>query len=370
MSVRLRRRLVRGLGAEGAVGDAFAAVPREAFVPEWVSRVGLAKIYEPGAVLVTQTDDAGRPTSSSSAPSIMAPMLSSLDVQPGHRVLEIGAGTGYNAALLAHLVGPKGRVTTIDVDPKLTRRARQALASVGVKVKVIDGDGRDGWPAGAPYDRIIATVASPTVPRTWYDQLTDGGLLEFPYQVVGLGAIPTLRKHHNRLTTESVVLGGFVSMRGSAADKAVAPQQLFIHQTAAATSRSEGFAGAGLRSLPSAARARLMHLLIDGPTFARWHDPNPTGYLTLGDRHSIQYQGYRGWGAAVVAADGTAAAAVVRTQKDRVRLLTWGSGAHQLLDDRLVLWRKLSCPTIEHLRLTVTFSDTGPARIRTAWTAG
>ena len=184
----------------GSVNSAewYAAVsqtPRHAFVPQFywadpdTGRVqpmaegdprwlGLAYSDQP---LVTQFDgtsaaNEGTPTSSSTAPSLMLRMLEALDVHDGHRALEIGTGTGYNAALLAHRLGG-ANVTTIDVDPVLTALAAQRLAEVGIHVHVVTGDGVDGHDAGGPYDRIIATCAVRRIPPAWLAQLAPGGLV-------------------------------------------------------------------------------------------------------------------------------------------------------------------------------------------------
>lgn len=130
-SDRLRRRLVRDLRAKGAirspaVRDAFLAVPREQFLSGLVAELGLEAVYRDDAI-VTKRDTRGLALSSSSQPALMAEMLELLAVSPGDRVLEIGAGTGYNAALLTHLVGPNGKVTSIDIDPALARAARKTL---------------------------------------------------------------------------------------------------------------------------------------------------------------------------------------------------------------------------------------------------
>jgi protein-L-isoaspartate(D-aspartate) O-methyltransferase len=117
MTTDLHQRLVEDLAGKRLLDNprlraAFQAIHREHFLPG----VEAERIYHDDAV-TTQTGSGGMTTSSSSQPSIMALMLAQLDPQPGDRVLEIGAGTGYNAALLAHLVGPGGQVTTIDIDP-------------------------------------------------------------------------------------------------------------------------------------------------------------------------------------------------------------------------------------------------------------
>jgi SAM-dependent methyltransferase len=97
------------------------------------------------------------------------------------RVLEIGTGTGYTAALLAHQLGARN-VTTIEIDPDLAARARIALATAGYgEVTVICGDGARGHPAGAPFDRVLSTVAAPRVPAAWIAQTRPGGLVVTPW---------------------------------------------------------------------------------------------------------------------------------------------------------------------------------------------
>jgi protein-L-isoaspartate O-methyltransferase len=201
--------LVEGLTAEGALSEpwrsAFLAVPREVFIPEVIWRSDgdglvalhraedpqewLSRAYGPGHV-ITQVDDGtpagpeGRgemPTSSVSRPDIVALMLAAGQVEPGMRVLEIGTGTGYTAALLAHYLGA-GNVTTIEVDPVLAARARTALAAAGYgDVTVLTGDGACGHPAGAPFDRVLSTVAAPRVPYEWVAQTRPAGLVVTPW---------------------------------------------------------------------------------------------------------------------------------------------------------------------------------------------
>ncbi|WP_393916110.1 methyltransferase domain-containing protein [Halostreptopolyspora alba] len=119
-------------------------------------------------------------TSSSSGPPIMARMLDTLELEPGMRVLEIGTGTGYNAALLAHIVGD-GLVTSVESDPALAGHARAALDTTGYQVSVITGDGAAGHPDGAPYDRVVATAAVHTVPYAWVAQTRPGGVVVVPW---------------------------------------------------------------------------------------------------------------------------------------------------------------------------------------------
>lgn len=180
---------------------AFTATPRELFIPDRALRVHddgrttpIDRDTDPATwmravcsndALITQFDDETpdgyrEATSSSSMPSVMVVMLNHLDVRDGHRVLEIGTGTGYNAALLAHRLGAEN-VVSIEIDPEIAQQARNNLAKAGRKVTVITGDGAAGYPPGAPYDRIIATCSVVTVPWSWVEQTRPGGLIITPW---------------------------------------------------------------------------------------------------------------------------------------------------------------------------------------------
>lgn len=214
----LRAQMVRRLAAEEYLArweaaiapwwSALRAVPRHQFIPDtvWVDNDGrgpallpLARAEEPDQWLelayadeavITQVDD-GRaagsgqggamPTSSASSPLIVAVMLAALDAQPGHRVCEIGTGTGYNAALLAHRLGTD-QVTTIEVDRDVAAQARSALTGTGYGgIRVIAGDGALGHPAQAPYDRVVATAAVHRIPYPWVAQTRPGGRILLPW---------------------------------------------------------------------------------------------------------------------------------------------------------------------------------------------
>lgn len=136
------------------VKAAFRAVPRHIFLPG----VDLTTAYAPKPVVTKRAED-DTAISSASSPSLVATMLEQLDVQPSHRVLEIGAATGINAALLSELVGPTGSVVTVELDEDLADGARSGLAAAGYdRVEVICGDGALGDPSGKTFDRIIVTA--------------------------------------------------------------------------------------------------------------------------------------------------------------------------------------------------------------------
>ncbi|MFI6055484.1 methyltransferase domain-containing protein [Streptomyces violascens] len=184
--------------------DAFAAVPRHVFVPRWYEQETNDKgitvwrmqhaIHEdrlPQAyrdvTLVTALDPdtaeqvdphawTGIPTSSSTLPSLMAGMLEDLNVEDGHRVLEIGTGTGYNAALLCARLD-EARVHSIDVDPALVKIAQERLAEIGYVPQLTAGDGQSGCPGAASFDRIIATCSVPSIPPAWIEQTRPEGII-------------------------------------------------------------------------------------------------------------------------------------------------------------------------------------------------
>ncbi len=170
-----------GYTLSSAVENALRTVERHVFVPA----AALVDAYA-NDIVVTKRGADNEVLSCLSQPSIVALQLGQLDVQPGHRVLEIGAGTGYNAALLAHLAGPRGQVVTVDVDTDIVAHARERLTAAGVgNVAVVLGDGALGHPAGAPYDRVVATVGAYGIPDDWLSQLTPAGRLVVPLRIRG-----------------------------------------------------------------------------------------------------------------------------------------------------------------------------------------
>ncbi len=128
----------------------------------------------------TKADPAAMATSSCSAPRLVAEMLTLLDAAPDHRVLEIGTGTGWTAALLARQVG-QGNVVTIEIDEAVAARATANLESAGYAPRVVVGDGAHGWPDAAPYDRVHVTAGAATVPYAWVEQTRRGGVIVLPW---------------------------------------------------------------------------------------------------------------------------------------------------------------------------------------------
>lgn len=164
--------LVRGLLEEGIIRSrdverAMLSVDRSDFVPGRSRRE--AFFDHPLQIGEGQTI---------SAPHMVVIMAEELMVHEGHRVLEIGGGSGYHAAVIAKMVGPKGHVYTVERIASLVKWGRENLVKAGIdNVTFIEGDGSTGYGEGAPYDRIYYTCAAPNVPQVVIDQLVDGGII-------------------------------------------------------------------------------------------------------------------------------------------------------------------------------------------------
>ncbi len=214
----MHQRLVDQVKSSGHIRNArveaaFRAVPRHLFLPN----VAPAEVYRDQAIAIQSIN--GQVVSSSSQPTIMAIMLEQLQLQPGQNVLEIGSGTGYNAALMAHIVGPIGKVTTIDIDEDIVEAARVHLANAGFgHIEVICADGGLGHPADAPYDRIILTVNAGDITPAWHTQLKPNGRLLLPLVLRGPQASIAFTPNKDHLESLSVKACGFVGLRGAFAE--------------------------------------------------------------------------------------------------------------------------------------------------------
>lgn len=239
------RILADEIEASGVLHDpawraALEAVPRHVFVPRfyeqrpdtsWQESTAdtpgwLDAVYanKPLITDLAETANGGRVTvSSSSKPGLMIRMLEHLDVRDGDRVLEIGTGTGYNAGLLSHRLGDS-RVVSIDIGAELVRAARRRLADLGHAPTLIAGDGAQGVPGCAPFDRIIATCAVPSIPAAWHDQLRDGGLLLVDFKrSTDAGNLVLLQRIGKRLEGRFLwQWAGFMSIRTADAAPATA----------------------------------------------------------------------------------------------------------------------------------------------------
>jgi protein-L-isoaspartate(D-aspartate) O-methyltransferase len=206
------------------IEDAFLQVPRHLFLPE----EPLDRVYLDVAIVIRRGPE-GQWTSSSSQPTIMALMLEQLDLKPGQRVLEIGTGSGYNAALIGSIVGPNGKVVSIDIQPELIEHARGCLDGAGYDwVQTVAGDGGYGFPEGAPYDRVILTVGSAVIAPAWREQLAPNGRLVLPLDVGGGGMqlAVALERRGEELVSVSVGSCSFMMLQGAFAPTGPAQTQI------------------------------------------------------------------------------------------------------------------------------------------------
>ncbi|WP_443072386.1 methyltransferase domain-containing protein [Streptomyces sp. RPT161] len=349
----LRARLVRRIMDAGTLRDpawraAFERVPRHVFVPYYYrpypggrgwDRLAaddpdprrrarwLAGAYE-DIPLVTRVRE-GALVSSSSQPSLMAAMLEALEMREGQTVLEIGTGTGYNAALLAHRLGGSA-VTTVDLDEEITDAARDHLAAVGFapgpggrgRVTVLTGDGALGCHERAPFDRIMATCELASVPEAWLRQCRPGGMVLAPI-ADGLAALRVTDATHAEgrfLSTPAY----FVALRGPGAPPHPAPAPVRGDERARAT------------HVPPA--------VLDDDAF-RFVLALAAGELEIS-------WAFGGRGAAITAPDGS----TVRAQRDGTVLVAGPRDLWAVVEDSYRLWRRERFARRERFGVTVSGS--------------
>ena len=345
---RLHNQLVEGLRHRGVIRDsrvdaAFRDVRRHWFLPD----AAFEDVYRDRA-LVTHRDDEGVAISSSSQPALMALMLEQLCVQPGMTVLEIGTGTGYNAALLGHLAGPGGAVLTVDVDPAVTEAAKLHLAAAGASnVEVLTADGWQLETQGR-FDRIEATVGVWDMSPAWHAALAPGGVLVVPIWLrAGQQVSVAFRKVDGRLESASVEPCGFMRMRGPGAG---APTYRRI--------------GSWTVTLDEASpdRVHALTVLLDEESSVRHVPPLERGWFTgiaLADRDAVNLfmEGPSGSvirsGILQVSPPGLAVVETAPPAANRIRAFGSEAARHRLLE---LLQR---CPAVDPAELAISAVPAG-----------
>ena len=319
-------------------------VPVE-FDPARPSENSLGIIYSDQA-LGTRFRD-GLPSSSSSQPSVMADMLEALALGPGMRVLEIGTGTGYNAALLAEIVGDEGSVVTQDIDRGIAAEATDALRAAGYgSVRVVARDGAEGVSEAAPFDRILVTVGCPDVSPRWQEQLTEDGRIVVPLEHAGLHPLVTLTKHDERLGGRFFAWSAFIPIRGLLHQELPWPAALLREGGTEAATKVPAWVGFGT-----------------GTPIPGWGIPRDVMdfflFLALSDWRavalppppsSIQDR----WEVGLIDPSGSALA-----RSGGIR----ASGSQDLLSDLMrhhESWEAAGCPALEDWHITLTSHDAEP----------
>ena len=258
------------------IAAALRDVPRHLFLPHLPPE----EAYLDDAI-VTKRDAEGQPISSSSQPAIMAIMLDQLALAPGQRVLEIGTGTGYNAALIKHIVGPSGAVVSVDIEPDLVDLAREHLASAGYpEVTVVAADGAGGYPPGAPYDRVIATVGVSDLAPAWLRQAGPGARIVVPLGIRGSQVAVAFERSASggHWVSRSAVPCGFMRIRGALAG----PERTVVLQPGLSVMLPDGLTLADGHEADAAALAAFL-------------DEPAAGFATGVSASSLQVWGFGLW---------------------------------------------------------------------------
>ncbi|MBC8172039.1 MAG: hypothetical protein H7X77_10215, partial [Anaerolineae bacterium] len=330
-------------------------VPRHLFLPG----LSLEEVYVDEAIPI-KYDAEGRVISSSSQPSMMAIMLAQLDLQPGQNLLEIGTGTGYNAALLQFIVGQQGKVTTVEFDPIIARQASDNLQRARYSsVLVVTDDGAAGYAPRAAYDRIICTAGVWDVPIAWARQLKSDGLIVTPIALDGAQVSAVFRRTgQETLTSVNNIPCGFVLMQGTAAT----PGQ---HQRVGSTTLM--LAGEQLGRVDTAALHLLLSADQDQCHLSERLSPieiwrGLTTYIML--NHSPEYTfalwnvgkdqqayGIEGSGIALFS---PGSACLIPYDEQGLTYCFAGSDAFIMVESLLADWKAIGSPGTDQLRLTLT----------------
>lgn len=333
---------------------AFLAVPRHLFLPD----LPLEEVYRDDAIPIKRDPD-GRVVSSSSQPTMMLIMLEQLRLRRGHNVMEIGTGTGYNAAIMQHIVGDEGRVTTIELDIDVARQAEANLQRALMRqILVVNRDGAQGYPPRASYDRILVTAGIWDVTRAWVQQLKPDGILVAPLWLDAFQVSAAFRPQRDgTLYSSDNRPCGFVPLRGGAAG----PQGLMQIGNAGL------FLNGDVTGLDSAAIDSLLahdaednHLGLPISASEYWQgfmswvmlrvppDYRFVGYIAPDDQKPY---GIEGQGFALISRGSACFAPLNRG--GAVRSFA-AADAFMLLHDLLVEWDKARRPGVNRLRLRLT----------------
>ena len=218
------------------VKKAFYDIPRHEFVTiyrqytkdEWITvddnnlHEHMEELYQDYPLVIFGTQDDFKKkvgtsfVSTISQPSFVLKMIDMLKLEEGHKVYELGGGSGWNAALMGHMVGPSGKIISVEIIPELVERANKCIARKGLEHVVIkQGEGGDGSDNEAPYDRAVFTAGAFDLPKTFFTQIKEGGLLLFVLKNKGGGdSLLLLEKKKDYFEAIDSMSCGFVPVTG------------------------------------------------------------------------------------------------------------------------------------------------------------
>lgn len=191
--------------------QAFMNIPRH----EFVGNHTMEEAYY-NSTLPLYEDDRGH-VSTISQPSLVLKMIDLLELKPGMKVFELGAGSGWNAAMIGDIVGSKGKVISVEIIPNMAQFAQENLRKFNLpQVEIINGDGNEGYPTEAPFDRGIFTAGAYDVPEVFFEQIKEGGILEFVLKTESVDFLLVLKKVRDHFEGQRAIRCRFVPVKGKA----------------------------------------------------------------------------------------------------------------------------------------------------------
>lgn len=356
----------RGELHDSRVEQAFLKVPRAAFLPADAR----AQAYHDAPVVIRRDPD-GTVVSTSSQPGMMALMIEQMRLTTGMNILEIGAGSGYNAAIMQHIVGRSGRVTSVEYDPVIASTAQDNLqrAAMG-EITVVHADGSGGFSPRAAYDRIIATVGVYDLPRHWVRQLKPRGMIVAPLWLEGFqfsGAFQL--QPDGSLYSERSLPCSFLRMRGPFAGP---PVEMRLGPGGAMQLLSSGVAGGQIDPAMLASMGSDQSEGFLGIRLSPWEiSTQLVPYLLLALKHPYfmasftiadgqQVFGLTGQGFAVLS---RGSACFVPLNGGGTTLTLGAAAADLALQDAITTWERDGRPGAEQLRLRLSpLASSAPRR--------
>ena len=358
---QLRQKMVAALVNNQIITDqrveaAFRRVPRHLFLPQ----LSLDQVYIDRAIAI-KSDSSGNTISSSSQPTMMAIMLDQMQLKPSANVLEVGTGSGYNAAIMQEIVGEEGRITSIELDRELAHAASKNLVRAGTAaVQVVQANGTAGYPPRAPYDHIIITAGIRDIAPRWIDQLKGDGSLVAPLWLDGVQVSCTFRNvGDGTLLSEYNQPCAFVYLR----EEEDAPQPHIVRQIG---SSSLLLLADEVNRIDSAA----LHLLLSDDyeqcnleaaitasefwngfqLYLMINEPSPYVFAVYRVEDNQSAYGIRGRGVALFSPAG---AAFIAYDSGGVVDCFAGSDAYLAMQTVFDEWQALGRPTVDRLRIRV-----------------